>query len=103
MSILKSLAVVDDGDHVLHVAVWVLPVPQVLLFVQLGLVSVPRDNAGVSVGHHALPVPCSHQPDRQPMLLPPDTSLNIKHTPECSTLTEEQRCCFKQILKNMKE
>jgi hypothetical protein len=37
---LKGLAVIDDGDHVLHVAVWVLPIPQMLFFVQLGFIFV---------------------------------------------------------------
>lgn len=38
--LLKGLAVVDDGDHILDVAVRVLPVPEVLLFIRLGLLFV---------------------------------------------------------------
>lgn len=38
--VLEGLAVVDDGDHVLHVTVGVLPVSQVLFFVKLGFLFV---------------------------------------------------------------
>lgn len=41
--LLEGLAVVDDGDHVLDIAVRVLPVPQVLLLVQLSFVFVSED------------------------------------------------------------
>lgn len=59
---LEGLAVVDDGHHVLHVAVRLLAVPQVLLLVQLRLLLVPGDTAriraasrarrGVATGRH---------------------------------------------------
>lgn len=41
-------AVVDERDHVLHVAVRVLPLPQVLLLVQLRLLSVPGGHTATS-------------------------------------------------------
>lgn len=40
---LECLTVVDDCDHVLHVAVRVLPIPQVLLLVQLSLFPISED------------------------------------------------------------
>ena len=41
--LLEGLAVVDDGDHVLDIAVRVLPVSQVLLLIQLSFVFVSED------------------------------------------------------------
>lgn len=41
-------AVVDERDHVLHVAVRVLPLPQVLLLVQLRLLFVPGGHTATS-------------------------------------------------------
>lgn len=38
----KGLAVIDDGDHVLDVALWKLTIFQVLLLVSNGLVPVPE-------------------------------------------------------------
>lgn len=43
---LEGLAVVDDGHHVLHIAVRVLPVPQMLVPVQLRLLLVPEEPGG---------------------------------------------------------
>lgn len=43
---LEGLAVVDDGHHVLHIAVRVLPVPQMLVPVQLRLLLVPAEPGG---------------------------------------------------------
>lgn len=44
--ILEGLAVVDDGNHVLHITVWVLPVSQVLFFVKLGFLFVSESTQG---------------------------------------------------------
>lgn len=41
-NVLKGLAVIDDGDHVLDVALWALAILQMLLFVSNGLVPVPE-------------------------------------------------------------
>lgn len=45
---LEGLAVVDDGDHVLHVAVRVLPVLQVLFLIQLSFLFVSADTQPTS-------------------------------------------------------
>lgn len=42
--LLEGLAVVDDGDHVLDIAVRVLPVSQVLLFIQLSFFFVSEEH-----------------------------------------------------------
>lgn len=39
---LECLAVVDNGDHILHIELRKLPVPQVLLFVNHHLFSVSK-------------------------------------------------------------
>lgn len=45
INLLESLAVVDDGNHVLHVTLRQLSVSQVILFVEHRLLSVPAHNA----------------------------------------------------------
>jgi hypothetical protein len=44
--LLEGLAVIDDGNHVLHITVWVLPVSQVLFFVKLGFIFVSEITLG---------------------------------------------------------
>lgn len=47
--LLEGLAIIDDGNHILDIAVWVLPILQVLLLIQLGFILVSGNHMTVLV------------------------------------------------------
>lgn len=74
--LLEGLAVVDDGNHVLHVTVWVLPVSQVFFFVKLGFIFVSE----ITLGNPKLsPVTGRHHVCQETLITTfgPEESLNI--------------------------